>query len=82
VDQFVTGRRAGRRRRASWGPDALTSRERDVAALAVQGLSARAIAERLVISERTVETHIAHVYRKLEVASRVELVRRGAELGL
>jgi DNA-binding CsgD family transcriptional regulator len=55
---------------------------RQVIALAVQGLSAREIGERLFIGERTAETHIANAYRKLGVASRVELVRRAVELGL
>jgi DNA-binding CsgD family transcriptional regulator len=48
----------------------------------VQGLSAREIGERLFIGERTAEMHIANAYRKLGVASRVELVRRAVELGL
>jgi non-specific serine/threonine protein kinase len=52
---------------------ALTSREREVAALAGTGLSSRAIAERLRISKRTVEAHIEHIYAKLRVSSRVEL---------
>jgi DNA-binding NarL/FixJ family response regulator len=47
--------------------------------LAVHGYSAREIGERLLISERTVETHIAHVYRKLGVASRLELARVAAD---
>jgi Bacterial regulatory proteins, luxR family len=47
----------------------------EVAALAVQGLTAKAIGQRLHISERTVETHLAHAYAKLGVRSRWELVR-------
>jgi pimeloyl-ACP methyl ester carboxylesterase/DNA-binding CsgD family transcriptional regulator len=80
IEQFLTGTR--RRHRPPCGPEALTRREREVAALAVQGLSAYEIGGRLVISERTAETHIANAYRKLGVASRVELVRRAAEWGL
>ena len=39
------------------------------------------IAERLVISQRTVESHLASVYLKLGVASKAELIRRAADLG-
>jgi pimeloyl-ACP methyl ester carboxylesterase/DNA-binding CsgD family transcriptional regulator len=82
VETHVTGVRPARRDRPRFGPEGLTRREREVAALAVQGLSALRIAQRLVISERTVETHLANTYRKLGVGSRVDLVRRAAELGL
>src|SRR5690606_38624495 len=57
------------------GP-ALTRREREVRDLAAQGLTARDIAATLVISERTVETHLANIYRKLGVRTRVELLAR------
>ncbi|WP_018348743.1 LuxR C-terminal-related transcriptional regulator [Longispora albida] len=52
----------------------LTRREREVLALAVAGDSARDIAARLFIGERTVETHLANIYRKAGVRSRVELL--------
>jgi DNA-binding NarL/FixJ family response regulator len=58
----------------------LTPRERDVARLAVQGLSIKDIATRLVIGERTVETHLASIYRKLGVRSRADLMARFATL--
>ncbi|MFE0462899.1 AAA family ATPase [Kitasatospora sp. NPDC058965] len=51
----------------------LTAREREVAELAAQGLTSAAIAGRLVLSPRTVESHIARIYRKTGVASRAEL---------
>lgn len=51
----------------------LTARERDVARLAASGMSNQAIAHRLVVSVRTVETHLAHTYTKLGVAGRGEL---------
>ena len=51
----------------------MTPREREVASLAAGGLSNRDIAERLVISARTVEHHLEHVYRKLGVSDRGEL---------
>jgi DNA-binding CsgD family transcriptional regulator len=63
--------RSGRTRQDKLAP--LSPREREVAALAAQGLMNRQIAERLVISERTVEAHIAHILAKLGMASRVQL---------
>lgn len=82
IEAFLTGRRPSRRERPTWGPEALTRRERDIAGLAVQGLSNREIAERLFLSERTAETHLANAYVKLGVHSRLDLVRRAAEFGL
>jgi DNA-binding CsgD family transcriptional regulator len=64
------------------GPASLTKREREVARLAVQGLTAKEIAKQLILGPRTVEGHLANVYAKLGVRSKVELVRRATELGL
>ncbi|MBO0683389.1 MAG: AAA family ATPase [Candidatus Dormibacteraeota bacterium] len=73
----------GRRAAAGLGHSQdLSRRERDVAALAAQGLTAREIGERLFISYRTVQTHLEHAYLKLGLESKRELVRRGRELGL
>ena len=58
---------------ASTGPGSLTVREREITALAVQGMSARAIGELLHIGERTVESHLARVYLKFGVHSRQQL---------
>jgi predicted ATPase/DNA-binding CsgD family transcriptional regulator len=52
----------------------LTGREREVAALVGESLTSAQIARRLVISRRTVDTHIASIYAKLGVSSRVQLV--------
>jgi non-specific serine/threonine protein kinase len=51
----------------------LTSRELEIAGLVASGLSNRAIAERMVISKRTVDAHVEHIYAKLGIASRVQL---------
>jgi DNA-binding NarL/FixJ family response regulator len=51
---------------------ALTDREREVLALVAEGLRNREIADRLVISEPTVKTHIRHVLEKLRIRNRAE----------
>ncbi|MDG9711380.1 ATP-binding protein [Streptomyces sp. DH10] len=61
------------RRLALTGVDALTGAERGVAGLAAQGLTNRQIAEALVISLHTVETHLRHVFHKLDITSRKQL---------
>jgi DNA-binding CsgD family transcriptional regulator len=76
------GGRGRRAATAGLGPAALSAREREVARLAAEGRSAREIAEQLFIGERTVETHLANVYAKLGVRSKVELARRASELAL
>jgi non-specific serine/threonine protein kinase len=55
------------------GGEALTSRERQIAELVARGLSNREIAERLVISKRTVDAHVNHIFGKLGLSSRVQL---------
>ena len=57
----------------SVGVEPLTPREREVALLAAAGRSSRDIANRLYLSTRTVETHLARVYRKLGITGREEL---------
>ncbi|WP_300010638.1 response regulator transcription factor [Pseudonocardia sp.] len=60
----------------------LTDRELDVLRLVVEGLTARQIATRLVISPRTVENHVQHLMGKLPVTNRAALVRYAIENGL
>ena len=55
-------------------PEQLTRRESEIAQLAAQGLRDKDIADELVLSVRTVESHLATAYRKLGIASRRELV--------
>lgn len=64
------------------GVETLTKREREVAALAAQGYTAREIGAQLHIGERTVETHVANVCSKLGLKAKVELVRSASRLGL
>jgi non-specific serine/threonine protein kinase len=56
---------------AADGP--LSPREREIAELVASGLSNREIAERLVISKRTVDAHVEHIFSKLDLSSRVQL---------
>jgi DNA-binding CsgD family transcriptional regulator len=54
----------------------LTPSERRVAALVAEGRTNREVAAELVVTEKTVESHLSHVYRKLGVRSRAELAHR------
>jgi DNA-binding CsgD family transcriptional regulator len=65
-------RRGAVRPRAGW--DSLTDTERGVVALVADGLTNGEIARRLVVSRRTVESHLARIYPKVDVHSRGELV--------
>jgi len=82
IEVFVTGRKGRPRRHDAIGLDALSQREREVAALAARGRTAPEIAADLFLSKRTVESHLATIYAKLGVDSKTELVRRAAELGI
>jgi DNA-binding CsgD family transcriptional regulator len=65
----------GKRKRASSGWESLTPTEIDVVRLVRDGLANRDIAARLLMSHRTVQTHLTHVYAKLGLTSRVQLVQ-------
>jgi len=60
----------------------LTERETEVLRLVAKGLSYKQIAERLVISHRTVQNHVQNTLGKLQLHNRVELVRYAIEAGL
>ena len=62
--------------------DDLTSREREVLTLIAQGLTNAAIAEQLVISAKTVDRHRENIMRKLNLHSRVDLVKYAIHKGL
>ena len=59
--------------RRGTGIEPLTSREREVALLAARGMTTKDIAAHLDLSARTVDTHLARIYRKLGVAGRADL---------
>ncbi|MPZ73356.1 MAG: AAA family ATPase [Nitriliruptorales bacterium] len=67
------------RRRVVSGP--LSPREREVACLAAEGLTAAQIAERLVVSPHTVRTHLKRIHERLSVSSRAELTRFVVDAG-
>jgi DNA-binding NarL/FixJ family response regulator len=68
----------------SRAPDAprLTDRETEVLRLVAKGLSYKQIAQRLVVSHRTVQNHVQNTLNKLHLHNRVELVRYALEQGL
>ena len=69
-------------RRSRAGPGGLTAREAEVLGLVAEGLTNRAIAERLVLSENTVIRHVANIFAKLGVKSRAAAVATGADRGV
>ncbi|MDD7939972.1 AAA family ATPase [Actinomycetospora lutea] len=71
-DELVAAGARPRRLRSS-GADALTPTERRVATAAAGGATNRAVAQALFVSEKTVETHLGSVYRKLGITARSQL---------
>jgi DNA-binding NarL/FixJ family response regulator len=76
------------RRLATGGPESsgqapvLTERETEVLRLIAKGMTAKAVAEKLFISHRTVQNHVQNTLNKLQLHNRVELVRYAIEQGL
>ena len=62
--------------------DTLTNRERDVLQLIAQGLTNREIADRLVLSVNTIQTHRLHIMEKLDLHNRAQLVQYAVRMGL
>ncbi len=62
--------------------DTLTERETEVLKMVAKGMSYRQIADRLVLSHRTVQNHVQNTLRKLQMHNRVELTRYAIEHGL
>lgn len=68
----------GQRKRPASGWESLTPAEREVARLVCEGLPNKEIATRLFVSPRTVQAHLTHIYTKLGISSRVQLVQEAA----
>ncbi|MFN8043261.1 MAG: LuxR family transcriptional regulator [Mycobacterium sp.] len=71
----------GERKRPAKGWESLTPAELDIVRLLTEGLSNKDIAARLFISPRTAQTHLTHIYSKLNMTSRVQVVQEAARHG-
>lgn len=60
----------------------LTEREREILALMAQRLTNQEIAERLVLSGKTIRNHVSNIFSKLQVADRAEAIMRARDAGL
>jgi DNA-binding NarL/FixJ family response regulator len=75
IDPTIVARLVGRRRRTD-PLAALSEREREVLGLVAEGMSNRAIAARLVVTERTVEAHVTQIFHKLHLPESPDQHRR------
>ena len=64
------------------GTPQLTERETEILKMVAKGMEYKQIAERLVISHRTVQNHVQNTLRKLQMHNRVELTRWAIQRGL
>jgi RNA polymerase sigma factor (sigma-70 family) len=80
IDQFA--HRPADAKRDAHALDELTEREREVLELIANGLSNAEIAERLVLSEGTVKTHVKRIFMKLEIRDRAQAVIFAYDSGL
>ncbi|MCV7167087.1 LuxR family transcriptional regulator [Mycobacterium stomatepiae] len=71
----------GQRKRSASGWGSLTPMEQDVVRLVAEGLGNKESGDRLFISPRTVQSHLTHVYAKLGLTSRVQLVQEAVRHG-
>jgi predicted ATPase/class 3 adenylate cyclase/DNA-binding CsgD family transcriptional regulator len=80
IDEAITFATRGRgsRQRPDKGWPSLTPAELDIVRLVCEGLGNKDIAARLFVSPRTVQSHLAHVFTKLDLSSRVQLVQEAA----
>jgi DNA-binding NarL/FixJ family response regulator len=74
--------RFGKQARSGYPQEMLTAREQEVLRLLARGLRNKEIAARLVVSERTVNFHLANIYQKLNVSGRTEALSKAHEQGL
>jgi DNA-binding NarL/FixJ family response regulator len=81
--QYFSGlpRDAGAGGRANPFPE-LTEREREILALIAQGHPNQVIAQRLVLSVKTVQNHVSNIFGKLQVVSRAEAIVRARDAGI
>jgi DNA-binding NarL/FixJ family response regulator len=85
VQPQIAGRlisRFGKQARGNVTHEALTAREQQVLSLLARGLRNKEIAARLIVSERTVNFHLANIYQKLNVSGRTEALSKALEQGL